>query len=315
MERNYNKINPRRLGELLRYRGITAEEAASRSGVPAFDLARILRGSRRQSPRLLEAVAGTFGVPCGWLAGKNEPMHPGTPGRISELRRKLRLTYAMMGSAAGVSRQGMLLIERGEVYTTLDRLERLSAAYGAELKWLVEGEGPVFREGCGYPVRKSGREAQDEVRAKRRREREEEQQRKRELNDTRRARLKRIRQEHGLTQKELAEQLGMTAQYVTLLESGRARVNDAVMSRIEGRELVTGDALIADDGSLPKRSRAIRRIRKRYRLTQKAFADRIGRSLGLVSDMERGEREVSDGTWRRIREAFREYVDGKGSEG
>ena len=59
--------------------------------------------------------------------------------------------------------------------------------------------------------------------------------------------LRTLREQHGMSQRELANQLGFTKFYVSHLESGRTRPNAEVLLSIANIFGVTVDALVRDE--------------------------------------------------------------------
>lgn len=104
--------------------------------------------------------------------------------------------------------------------------------------------------------------------------------------------LKNLRKEKGITQAELAEMVGKTRGYISLLETGRVYLNDYMKDKIS--KALDTDELTSYDETPPKRTvvdtaGAMKRIRKvRGKLSQRAFAAKVGCARGYVSDVETG---------------------------
>ena len=123
-------------------------------------------------PRLstVERIGDALGISPAWLAYGDEgfapfrPRHPkpvipfdpptpqpaprapvdrwrGVASRVADSRRALGLTLRQLGDAAGLSAQGVMVIEKGRTEPQISTIEQLAVALDVAPGWLAFGEG------------------------------------------------------------------------------------------------------------------------------------------------------------------------------
>ena len=111
--------------------------------------------------------------------------------------------------------------------------------------------------------------------------------------------------ERGLTQKDLAEQVGVSEGYMSDVCRGRRNMSPAVQARVE-RVLETpveiAPAIYANrsDGPVQGESTYIRERAREQGLTLRQVADRTGLSYGYVVQVSRGQRNLSPAAQARM---------------
>lgn len=164
-----------RARDLIDASGLQRQQVAAMSGLS--NAAVIHVEDAHHVPRLstLERLAVALGISPTWLAYGDEgtlrfrhrrlrspvPYDPPEPDpavrphrdewrlvaeRLKRTRRSLGLTLRDIGTAAGISAQGVLLIEKGESNPVISTIEQLAVALDVSPGWLAfgEGEGPML---------------------------------------------------------------------------------------------------------------------------------------------------------------------------
>ncbi len=111
--------------------------------------------------------------------------------------------------------------------------------------------------------------------------------------------------EKGLTQKDLAEQVGVSAGYMSDVCRGRRTMSPAVQAKVErllDTPVVIAPAVCANRSSGPVRGEStyLRELAREKGLTLRQVADRTGLSYGYVVQVSRGHRNLSPAAQARM---------------
>ena len=111
--------------------------------------------------------------------------------------------------------------------------------------------------------------------------------------------------EKGLTQKDLAEQVGVSEGYMSDVCRGRRNMSPALQAKVErvlGGPVEIAPALCANrsDGPVQGQSTYIRERARERGLTLRQVADRTGLSYGYVVQASRGQRNLSPAAQARM---------------
>lgn len=101
-------------------------------------------------------------------------------------------------------------------------------------------------------------------------------------------RLKEIRKERGLSQKELAEKLGCGQNTISMWESGKRIMDSAALAEVADFFGVTTDYLLCKESSRPTLGDNIRFLRKSKGLKQEDLANVLGSCRSTVGQWEIG---------------------------
>ena len=133
-------------------------------------------------------------------------------------------------------------------------------------------------------------------------------------------RIKQLRKQFALTQKQFAKRIGRTKGYISNIENGHAGMSSTTVSSIcsafEVREkwLREGNGELFTDSlehgvNIAGIDKRIRDVRKKAGLTQQEFADRIGYHKNQVSNVETGRFNPSNRFLASVGEKFMVSVD------
>ncbi len=98
--------------------------------------------------------------------------------------------------------------------------------------------------------------------------------------------IKKVRNELGLSQKEFAEQLGVSPTTVSNWETGSTSPNSDLLDKVENLDVVEESEKESEDVEFS--SEDIKQLREKHDLTQAEFAEELGVSSATVSNWERG---------------------------
>jgi transcriptional regulator with XRE-family HTH domain len=108
-------------------------------------------------------------------------------------------------------------------------------------------------------------------------------------------RIARFRKKKGLTQKELAEKIGIDRTLITNYELGRARVYDEMLTRIALTLNVSADLLLGIKDNIDKKESHSLKIMKRvYRIEKLPLAQQKIILRGLDLNLTGIEKELSE---------------------
>ena len=117
--------------------------------------------------------------------------------------------------------------------------------------------------------------------------------------------------ELGLTQKELAQRVGVSVGYMSEVARGRKNMSPAVQARVE--KVLGGPVKIApascanrQDGRVKGRGQSsyIRERAREQGMSLKGLAEHVGVSSGYMTQVSRGERSMSPAVQARVEEAL-----------
>ncbi|WP_406676491.1 helix-turn-helix domain-containing protein [Moorella sp. ACPs] len=182
-----------RLKKLREERGISLEELADRLDIAPDCMAEVEKGTRRLSMATLAEVAGIFGVDISYFTEENGNKDKNTVGaRLRRLREQKGITLSELSRRSGVSLAHISEIERSRSTASLKTLEKLAAVLEVSPSSLL-------------------RSSQE---------------------DTLGNKLKRLREKMGLTQKELAQQVGISHSLIGQIETDRIQPSLATLSSL-----------------------------------------------------------------------------------
>ena len=200
--------------------------------------------------------------------GASDSVQVKTESELRAAARRNGLTLKQLAEKMGVNYSHLCSVANGRRPWTPDLRERAMAVLGE-----VPGQGIVYRQG-GL--------VQGESTCIRERAREK-----------------------GLTQKDLAEQVGVSEGYMSDVCRGRRNMSPAVQARVErvlGGPVEIAPALCANrsDGPVQGQSTYIRERARERGLTLRQVADRTGLSYGYVVQASRGQRNLSPAAQARM---------------
>lgn len=182
-----------RLKKLREERGISLEELADRLDIAPDCMAEVEKGTRRLSMATLTEVAGIFDVDISYFTEENGNKDKNTVGaRLRRLREQKGITLSELSRRSGVSLAHISEIERSRSTASLKTLEKLAAVLEVSPSSLL-------------------RSSQE---------------------DTLGNKLKRLREKMGLTQKELAQQIGISHSLIGQIETDRIQPSLATLSSL-----------------------------------------------------------------------------------
>ena len=126
--------------------------------------------------------------------------------RIGKVRTHLGLTQAELGTRIGYSGSHISKLERGEAQPSEELILSLCAATSARPQWLKNGDGPMFDTEVPAVDYASAGE-----------------------------RVRKARKKKGLTQQELANSIGSSANMVNKAELGKVQPSDRWLSKVAQR--------------------------------------------------------------------------------
>ncbi|MDK2816921.1 MAG: hypothetical protein PWR22_1550 [Moorella sp. (in: firmicutes)] len=182
-----------RLKKLREERGIPLEELADRLDIAPDCMAEVEKGTRRLSMATLTEVASIFDVDISYFTEENGNKDKNTVGaRLRRLREQKGITLSELSRRSGVSLAHISEIERSRSTASLKTLEKLAAVLEVSPSSLL-------------------RSSQE---------------------DTLGNKLKRLREKMGLTQKELAQQVGISHSLIGQIETDRIQPSLATLSSL-----------------------------------------------------------------------------------
>ncbi|WP_338826659.1 helix-turn-helix domain-containing protein [Neomoorella thermoacetica] len=255
-----------KLKKLREDRGIPLEELADRLDIAPACMVEVEQGTRRLSLATLKEVAAILGVDVSYFQEENDNKNDNSVGaRLRRLREQKGITLSELSRRSGVSLAHISEIERSRSTASLKTLEKLAAV-------LEVSTSSLLRSG-----------QQDSLGAK----------------------LKRLREKIGLTQKELAQQVGISHSLIGQIETDRIQPSLATLSSLaEALGVSTCYFLMEDDEEdlyLDYRLEADIREALRRPLLQQVVRDLAGWSdreikglLDFVSIMNEARRPLND---------------------
>lgn len=255
-----------KLKKLREDRGIPLEELADRLDIAPACMVEVEQGTRRLSLATLKEVAAILGVDVSYFQEENDNKNDNSVGaRLRRLREQKGITLSELSRRSGVSLAHISEIERSRSTASLKTLEKLAAV-------LEVSTSSLLRSG-----------QQDSLGAK----------------------LKRLREKNGLTQKELAQQVGISHSLIGQIETDRIQPSLSTLSSLaEALGVSTCYFLMEDDEEdlyLDYRLEADIREALRRPLLQQVVRDLAGWSdreikglLDFVSIMNEARRPLND---------------------
>ncbi|GLI16741.1 transcriptional regulator [Moorella thermoacetica] len=255
-----------KLKKLREDRGIPLEELADRLDIAPACMVEVEQGTRRLSLATLKEVAAILGVDVSYFQEENDNKNDNSVGaRLRRLREQKGITLSELSRRSGVSLAHISEIERSRSTASLKTLEKLAAV-------LEVSTSSLLRSG-----------QQDSLGAK----------------------LKRLREKIGLTQKELAQQVGISHSLIGQIETDRIQPSLSTLSSLaEALGVSTCYVLMEDDEEdlyLDYRLEADIREALRRPLLQQVVRDLAGWSdreikglLDFVSIMNEARRPLND---------------------
>ncbi|AKX94426.1 helix-turn-helix domain-containing protein [Neomoorella thermoacetica] len=255
-----------KLKKLREDRGIPLEELADRLDIAPACMVEVEQGTRRLSLATLKEVAAILGVDVSYFQEENDNKNDNSVGaRLRRLREQKGITLSELSRRSGVSLAHISEIERSRSTASLKTLEKLAAV-------LEVSTSSLLRSG-----------QQDSLGAK----------------------LKRLREKIGLTQKELAQQVGISHSLIGQIETDRIQPSLSTLSSLaEALGVSTCYFLMEDDEEdlyLDYRLEADIREALRRPLLQQVVRDLAGWSdreikglLDFVSIMNEARRPLND---------------------
>lgn len=185
-----------KLRQIREERGMSLETLADLLDIPLDCMQEVEEGKRRLSAATLAEVASILGVDVSYFEEKDGELSLKKASRIGAKLRRLReqkgLTLHELSQRSGVSLAHISEIERGRSTASLKTLEKLALALEVSTSYLLQEER---RETLGSKVR-------------------------------------RLREKMGLTQKELADQVGISHSLIGQIETDRIQPSLATLSRL-----------------------------------------------------------------------------------
>ncbi len=182
-----------RLKKLREERGMSLDELADRLDIAPDCMVEVEAGTRRLSAATLAEVAGILGVEGTYFSGDNGNSDKDAVGaRLRRLREQQGITLSELSRRSGVSLAHISEIERSRSTASLKTLEKLAAVLEVSTSSLL-------------------RSSQE---------------------DTLGNKLKRLREKMGLTQKELATQVGISHSLIGQIETDRIQPSLATLSSL-----------------------------------------------------------------------------------
>jgi len=185
-----------KLRQIREERGMPLETLADLLDIPLDCMKEVEEGKRRLSAATLAEVASILGVDVSYFEEKDNGVSPRVASRIGARLRRLReqkgLTLHELSQRSGVSLAHISEIERGRSTASLKTLEKLASALEVSTSYLLQEERS---ETLGNKVR-------------------------------------RLREKIGLTQKELADQIGISHSLIGQIETDRIQPSLSTLSRL-----------------------------------------------------------------------------------
>ncbi|MDN5347204.1 MAG: hypothetical protein PWP65_768 [Clostridia bacterium] len=189
-----------KLRQLREERGMALETLADMLDIAPECMVEVEQGKRRLSAATLTEVAGILGVdPSYFGVGGGEKQDEDKKGgrssvgeRLRRLREQKGITLSELSRRSGVSLAHISEIERGRSTASLKTLDKLASVLGVTTSSLLRS---VNEDPLG-------------------------------------SKLRRLREKIGLTQKELAEQVGISHSLIGQIETGRIQPSISTLSSI-----------------------------------------------------------------------------------
>lgn len=182
-----------RLRKLREERGMSLDELADRLDIPPDCMAEIERGTRRLSASTLAEVASLLGVETDYFTKKDADAEQDALGaKLRQLRQQKGITLSQLSRQSGVSLAHISEIERGRGRASLKTLEKLAAVLDVPTSSLLRSQ----------------------------------------KEDSLGNKLRRLREKMGLTQKQLAEQVGISHSLIGQIETDRIQPSLSTLSSL-----------------------------------------------------------------------------------
>ena len=113
----------------------------------------------------------------------------------------------------------------------------------------------------------------------------------------------------GMSQKDLAQRVGVSAGYMSDVSRGRRNMSPAVQARVESAlggpvEIAPAECLNRHDGPVKGESTYIRERARELGFSLKGLAEHVGLSYGYMTQVSRGERNMSPPVQARVEAAL-----------
>lgn len=185
-----------RLRQIREERGMPLETLADLLDIPPDCMKEVEEGKRRLSRATLAEAASILGVDISYFEEKDSELSQQATSRIGAKLRRLReqrgLTLNELSQRSGVSLAHISEIERGRSTASLKTLEKLAAALEVSTSYLLQED----------------------------------------RGETLGTKVRRLREKMGLTQKELADQIGISHSLIGQIETDRIQPSLATLSRL-----------------------------------------------------------------------------------
>lgn len=266
-----------KLKKLREEKGMPLEELADRLDIAPDCMIEVEEGTRRLSVATLSEVATILGVDASYFQDENGNKNENNVGaRLRRLREQKGITLSELSRRSGVSLAHISEIERSRSTASLKTLEKLAAVLEVTTSSLL----------------RAGQE------------------------DTLGNRLKRLREKIGLTQKELAQQVGISHSLIGQIETDRIQPSLSTLSSLaEALGVSTCYFLMEDEEEdlyLDYRLAADIREALRRPILQQVIRDLAGWSdreikglLDFLGIMNENRRPLDEG----VEEEYRELKD------
>ena len=115
--------------------------------------------------------------------------------------------------------------------------------------------------------------------------------------------------ELGMTQKDLAQRVGVSVGYMSEVARGRKNMIPAVQTRVERAlggpvEIAPASCANRHDGPVKGESTSIRERARELGISLKGLAEHVGVSYGYMTQVSRGQRNMSPGVQAQVEEAL-----------
>ena len=202
--------------------------------------------------------------------------HTSLSSRFRTLREVLGISQGEMSRAIEKTASFIALIESGKTNISNETVSAVCRAYHVNPRWLLAGEGNMFEP--GYEIDPPDRDGVP-------------------------LRIKAVRKEQGISQGDLAREIGCSKSQISAVEQGVANASNDLLKRIAARFSVNYRWLLSGTGSMAEAARDDNAgMKKIYQF----FADDEQARAVVLEAIEAYSVRRDHAVWQRIRDTLRD---------
>ena len=273
-----------RIAELRKGSGMTQEDLAEALNISRSTLAGYEAENKKPSFDVTLRIAKHFGVTTDYLLGVDGG-EKNMKNRLKELREENGMKQSELGKLLNVQDAAISKYESGDIPLTGEKIIQLAEYFGVTTDYLLGLEGRdsmEIKEKSNEIAQRTGRN------------------------------IKKLREQNGLTQQELAVRVDVAQVTVANWESGRRKPDINILIRIAKLFNVTLDELVMKELTppIPMYARNLAYLRRKHDMTQQQISELVGlKNKSSISLIEAGKYDLSVDNLEKLADFFGVTMD------